>query len=277
MAVRVGYQGNHGTFSEIAVLEYFKDAAKELCGCPDFPTILERCASGDLDYGVLPVENTTTGLIARSYDLFKLYPVHAVGEIVVPIREDCIGLAGADLSQVVEVYSHPEALSQCQSFFRSHPKMKAIAAQDTAAAVEAVKKSGDPKKAALASKQAGAYYGMMTLAASVQDSNTNMTRFLVVTSHDEQAGDADKISIMLTVDHTPGSLYHALGILAYNDINILKLESRPIPDEPFHYSFYIDFAGNLKDPVVQTALSKLREHSLDLRIFGAYKAFRGSF
>lgn len=272
MAVRVGYQGNHGTFSEIAVLEYFKDCEKQLCGCPDFSTILERCASGDLDYGVLPVENTTTGLISRSYDLFKLYPVHAVGEIIVSIREACVGLKGADLSQVEEVYSHPEALSQCQAFFRAHPKMRAIAAQDTAAAVETVKKSGDRKKAALASKQAGIYYGMVTLAESVQDSSTNMTRFLVVTSRDEQPEDANKISIMLTVDHTPGALYHALGILAYNDINILKLESRPIPNEPFHYSFYIDFAGNLSDPVVKTALSKLREHSLEVRVFGAYKA-----
>jgi chorismate mutase/prephenate dehydratase len=271
MALKVGFQGGHGTFSELAVRRFFQGREVELCGRKDFLTILDECDQGALAYGVLPVENTTTGIISRTYDLLKDHAVHAVGEIVVPIQEDCIGLKGARLEDVRQIYSHPEALAQCRGFLQAHPAIEAIAAQDTAAAAAYVLAQKDPAKAALASQAAAAYYGMETLAAGVQDSSTNMTRFFVVTAREEEVEDADKISILLVLPHEPGSLYHALGILAYNDINMLKLESRPIAGEPFRYCFYVDFQGNLKDPFVQAALAKLRQHSLAVKVLGCYK------
>lgn len=272
MGIKVGYQGKHGTFSEIAVMRYFEGQDIEQRNYPGFPQIMDDCDAGVLDYAVLPVENTTTGVISRTYDLFKDHHVHAVGEIIVPIHENLIASPGTKIEQITEVYSHPEALSQCQKFFLAHPSMKAIAYQDTAAAVSYVKSDSSHTKAALGSEIAGAYYGMETLAENVQDSDTNMTRFLVVTAKEEEVKNADKISTMLVLKHEPGSLYHALGILAYADINMLKLESRPIVGEPFHYMFYVDFSGNLEDPIVKAAIFKLREHSIEMRILGNYKA-----
>lgn len=272
MAVRVGYQGNHGTFSEIAVMKYFAGKQAELCGYRSFPEILADLEKGVLDYGMLPVENTTTGVIARTYDLFQSHDVHAVGETVVPIREDLIAVPGTKIEEIREVYSHPEALSQCSGFFEAHPGIQAIAWQDTSAAVHHVAECGDHSKAALGSYRAAEYYQLESLQKDVQDSHTNMTRFLLMSSIHEEPEDGTKISIILTVNHEPGALYHALGILSYADINVTKLESRPIPSEPFHYRFYLDFQGNRNDPFVKTALLKLKEHSLDLKILGCYRA-----
>lgn len=270
--LKVGYQGKHGTFSEIAVMNYFAGQKIEQRNYSGFPAIMDDCDAGILDYAVLPVENTTTGIISRTYDLFKDHHVHAVGEIIVPIQENLLVNPGTKVEDIREVYSHPEALSQCQKFFASHPWMRAIAYQDTAAAVRFVKEDQSRTKAALGSALAGQYYGMETLAERVNDNDKNMTRFLVVTAKEEKVKDADKISSMLVLEHEPGSLYHALGILAYADINMLKLESRPIPQEPFHYMFYVDFSGNLEDPIVAAAITKLREHSIEFRILGNYRA-----
>ncbi len=272
MAVKVGYQGNHGTFSEIAVMRYFEGQDIEQRNFTNFTDIMKSCESGELDYALIPVENTTTGIISRTYDLFKHHKVMAVGEIIVRIRQDLIAVPGAKLEEIREVYSHPEALSQCQEFFRHHPQIKAVAYQDTARSVEYVRQCSDHSKAALGSERASEYYGMESLLSGVQDSDTNMTRFLCITSRNETAEDADKVSIMLVLNHEPGALYHAMGILAYNDINVVKLESRPIQGEPFHYCFYLDFAGNLNDPFVKTAMLKLKEHSIETRVLGCYKA-----
>lgn len=272
MPLKVGYQGNHGTFSEIAVMRYFEGQDIEQVSFTNFPDIMKSCESGELDYALIPVENTTTGMISRTYDLFKNHKVMAVGEIIVRIRQDLIVLPGTKPEEIREVYSHPEALSQCQEFFRSHPNIRAVAYQDTARSVEYVRQCGDHSKAALGSARASEYYRMESLLSGVQDSDTNMTRFLCIAAKEEIPDDADKVSIMLVLNHEPGALYHAMGILAYNDINIVKLESRPIPDEPFHYCFYLDFAGSLNDPFVRTALLKLKEHSIETRVLGCYKA-----
>lgn len=272
MAIRVGYQGNHGTFSEIAVMEYFRGRDYEPVGCRGFAEIMSSCDDGSLDYALLPVENTTTGIIARTYDLFRSHAVQAVGEIVVPIREDLIVVPGTNLDAVRKVYSHPEALSQCQKFFAQHPSIQPIAYQDTAASVELVKKGGDPSVAALASSRAAEYYGMESLLRNVQDSDTNMTRFLCVTAHEEQHPEADKISMMLVLKHEPGALYEALGALAAEQINVMKLESRPIIGHPFQYLFYIDFTGNIADPRVTAAMKALSARCSEARVLGCYKA-----
>ncbi len=271
MTLKVGFQGNNGTFSEIAALKYFEGKDIRKTGYRNFVEIMNDVDNGVLDYAVLPVENTTTGIIARTYDLFKYYHVHAVGEIVIPIRENLIVLPGTKLSDIREVYSHPEALSQCQNLFLKHPNFKQIPWQDTASSVKYVKDNQDPSKAALASWLAAEYYGMESLMENVQDSMTNVTRFLIVTNRDEIPEDADKISMMLVLKHEPGSLYQALSILADAGVNLLKLESRPIPGKMFEYLFYIDFTGNTLDPQMRETLKKLDERCLESRILGCYK------
>lgn len=269
---KVGYQGNHGTFSEIAALKYFKNEEMESIGYPNFPSIMQDVENETLDYAVIPVENTTTGIIARTYDLFQKYAIHIVGEINVPIQEDLIVLPGTKLEQIRQVYSHPEALSQCTEFFAAHPAIQEVPYQDTAKSVEYVKEQKDPSKAALGSWRAAEYYQMESLAEAVQDSTMNMTRFFIITHKEEVIEGADKISMLLILRHTPGSLYNTLGIISKRGINILKLESRPIQGKLFEYQFYIDITGNLKQKDLKEMLHELEQRCVECKVFGNYKA-----
>ena len=270
--LKVGYQGNHGTFSEIATLEYFSGEEIEQVGYKNFKSIMEDVENGKLDYALLPVENTTTGIIARSYDLFKDYDIYAVGEINIPIKQDLIGLEGSKLEDIQEVYSHPEALSQCNDFFDEHPDMKAIPYQDTAKSVEYIKECGDIHKAAIGSYRAREYYDLVSICPEIQDSSTNMTRFLVITHNPTISKEANKTSMVMVLKHRPGALYNILGIFSKNGINILKLESRPIPERVFEYMFYIDFEGNVEDRKMKAIIEELELHCLDTKILGCYPA-----
>lgn len=272
MPATVGYQGTNGTFSEIAVMQYFENREYEPRNYRAFPDILNDLDCGVLDYALLPVENTTTGIISRTVDLFRNYGIHAVGEIIVPIRQNLIVLPGAKLEDIQEVYSHPEAIAQCAQFFADHPGLRAVAFQDTARSAEYVRDCGDSRKAAIGSKRAAEYYGLQSLLEGVQDSNTNMTRFLCVTEKNELDPQADKVSLYFSVKHEPGSLYQVLGVLASRNINMVKLESRPIPGQMFEYCFYLDFSGNLSDDNVRSALAEIRRRCTECRVIGCYKA-----
>ena len=272
--MKVGYQGNHGTFSEIAALQYFAGKDSENIGYKNFREIMQDVQDGVLDYAVVPVENTTTGIISRCYDLFRIYNVFAVGEIDIPIREDLIVIPGTSMEEIKEVYSHPEALSQCNGFFEAHPEIKAVPYQDTAKSVEYVKQCNDRSKAALGSWRAREYYGMESLQKEIQDSAVNMTRFLVITADRTVPADADKISMMMVIKHRPGALYNILGILSKNGINILKLESRPIPNQVFEYMFYIDFEGNIDEKNMKEILRELEMRCETVKVLGCYKAFQ---
>ncbi len=270
--IRVGIQGSHGTFSEIAAVRYFAGTEAERIGYPNFPAIMKDLDSHQLDYAVLPVENTTTGIISRTYDLFQYHDIHAVGEVLVPIKENLIVIPGTKLEDIRHVYSHPEALSQCQRFFAEHPACHPVTYQDTSKSVEFVRNSGDKSNAALASYLAAEYNGMSSLLENVNDSTLNMTRFLVVTWRHESHPEADKTSLMLVLKHEPGSLYRALAELADAHIDMVKLESRPLPGRIFEYMFYVDIIGNEQDPHIHAALEALAAHCVTLRSFGSYKA-----
>ena len=270
--MKVGYQGVSGAFSEAAVRMLLGDRDYEEVCYSDFITMFRDVESGALDYAAFPVENTTTGIIARTYDHFQRFNVHIVGETVVPIRECLIAVPGAKIEDIREVYSHPEALSQCQALFDRYPDMQPHAHEDTALSVSYIKEIGDRTKAALASEIAAETYGMEILMKEVQDNDVNMTRFFLVTAAEEYPEDADKVSIRMVTGHTPGSLFNALGVFAALNINVLKLESRPIFGRVFEYCFYLDFAGNLNDPDVAEALRRLQYDCVELNVFGNYKA-----
>ena len=270
--MKVGYQGVKGAFSEGAVKKFFNGEEYEDIGYSDFISIFEDLESGKLDYAMIPVENTTTGIIARTYDHFQNYNVSIVGELVLPIRECLIVNPGTGIEDIKEVYSHPEALNQCQGLFVKYPQMTSCAYEDTALSVGYIKDTGDKSKAALASELAAEVYGMEVLIPNVQDSDVNMTRFLCLTVTDDYPDDADKVSIRMVTAHKPGALFNALGIFASLGINVLKLESRPIFGRVFEYCFYLDFAGNMNDANVKEALRRLEYDCSELDVFGNYKA-----
>ena len=274
MKTRVGYLGQVGTFSEIAVLSYFHDDEAERIGMKSFREMLEALENKELDYAVLPVENTTTGIISRTYDLLKSYEVFAVGEAVIQIAEDLIVLPGTKIEEIRTVYSHPEALSQCSGFFEAHPTIRQVPYNDTAKSAEHVKNSNDRSIAALGSWRAREAYGLESLLQGVQNLKNNMTRFLIVSNKRIVQPEADKVSLMMVLRHKPGTLYNILGILAKNGVNVLKLESRPIQEHPFEYFFYIDFEGNTETRLTQEILKEMGQRCTEMRVLGCYKAVR---
>jgi len=267
--IKVGYQGKNGTYSELACLEYFNNEEIITKNYSEFVSLMTDVENNKIDYAVLPVENSTTGIIYRTYDLFKNFNIYAIGEQYIKIDENLISVKGASKNTIKEVYSHPEALSQCRKFLSANG-YKPVAYQDTASSVKYVKEMNDCTKAALASSYAAKYYNMEIVEANVQDNQLNTTRFLVVSNKKEFDEKADKISMYFIVQHEPGSLYKVLEYFAANNINLLKLESRPLENKLFEYCFYIDFEGNINDEIIIDTLSKIDVHCLEYKILGNY-------
>ena len=268
--MKVGYQGAHGTFSEIAVYRYFENEEFEARNYTNFTDILNDLDAGILDYAMLPVENSTTGTIYRTYDLLHEHRAFAIGEQYVRITEHLIGVKGASVSDIREVYSHPEALSQCGEFFRMHPEMKQIPYQDTAKSVEYIKEMNDVSKGALASYLASEYYECPILLRDVNDLKSNTTRFLCVAKKMNVHPRANKVSLYLVVNHEPGALYKVIKVFADHHINMLKLESRPLKGQLFEYCFYVDFEGNVNDEIMKEVLGEIVQHCVEYKLLGCY-------
>ena len=272
--MKIGYQGVSGSFSQMALSRYFAGKEYEEYSFSDFNELFKEVAEKKLDYGIVPVENTTTGIIARTYDNFQYYDLHAVGEITVPVDQNLIVLPGTKIEDLKAVYSHPEALYQCRGFFRNNPHIKPVEYEDTAMSVQYVKFRDDIHKGAIASKLAAQQNGLEILQPKIQDNVHNMTRFLCISGTDEEVEDADMMSVMMVLPQKPGALYKALGIFASKDINVLKVDSRPIFGKVFEYCFYLDFNGDPKDPDVIEVLERLRSECQSLKVLGAYKSDR---
>lgn len=271
MMTKVGFLGAYGTFSEIAVCQFFNGQTYTSCNYSDFIDIIKDVEKGDLDYALIPIENTTTGIIYRTYDLLKDHDVFAVGEENVRIDEHLITLPGATLETIQEIYTHPEPIEQCQGFFKKHPWIKAIPYQDTSKSVEYIKSCQNPTKAALASYLAAEHYELPILLEKVQDNQYNITRFFCVSKRREVSDACNKISMYFVVNHEPGALFSAIEVFARHGINMLKLESRPIRGRIFEYCFYIDFDGNINQKETQEALDEVKQHCLEMKVLGCYK------
>lgn len=268
--IMVGYQGEHGTFSEIAVHRYYGDLPFEARSYTNFKTILEDLDKGILDTAILPVENSTTGMIVQTMDKLKEYDVFAIGEAYVKIEEHLIGYGDASVNDVIEVYSHPEALSQCHTLFQNYPMMQAIPFQDTAKSVAYIQQCCDVKKGAIASELAAKYYECPILIRNVNDEQCNTTRFLCICKGQRSVRGANKISLYFVLNNEPGSLYQVIKILAENSVNMVKLESRPIKGRLFESCFYIDVEGNYEEPLMQEVLKQVEKQCVEMKCLGTY-------
>ena len=271
---RIAFQGERGAFSEEAALKIAGPHAT-LVPRPTFEAAFSAIDDKLADYILAPIENSLAGSVHRSFDLLVESDLHIIGEVIIPIVHNLIALPGARISELAVVESHPVALAQCEQFFIAHPSLKRVAAEDTAGSVRDMMSIGDSKRAAIASRRAAEIYGATILQEHLEDDRENYTRFLLLAPKSlaaENAAVADKLSLVFELQHLPGALYHALAPFALRNINMMKIESRPIHGKPWQYRFHLDLQASASDREVQAAIAELEKLSAQFRILGSYQA-----
>ncbi len=269
--MRIAFQGERGAYSEAAVVSLYGET--ELLPCQRFAQVFDAVANGTADRGLLPIENSHTGSISENRDLLRSHSLVMVGEAQLRIRHNLLALPGVPLQRIRRVYSHVQALMQCEAFLRRHG-LEAVAEYDTAGSAKLVSERRDPESAAIASTRAGQLYGLAILEEGIETTPTNHTRFVVIAREPVPRSGPSKTSLVLTLRNTPGALHGALGALASRGINLTQLESRPSREAPWEYLFFLDLEGHQEDPNVASALEALRADSLNLRVLGSYPAAR---
>lgn len=265
----VGYQGVNGAFSQKALKSFFgKDTVN--VGFPEFEDVYKALKDGRIDYGVLPIENTLTGSIYDNYDLIRDYNFYIVGEVAVPISQCLMALPGTKLEEITKVYSHPQGLAQSSNYINAHPNMEPMPYKDTAMAAQYVYEKQERNKAAIASPMAAKLYGLEVIEPDVQNDPTNMTRFMIISREMICTDDANKVSVIFTLNHRVGTLYNMLQIIRQSSINLVRIESRPMVNEQWQYYFYIDFEGSIRETRVQRAIEKMKANCNTLRVLGSY-------
>jgi len=271
---RIAFQGERGAFSEEAALKLLGTDVT-LVPCATFDVTFSAIRNQAADYVLAPMENSLAGSVYRSFDLLVESGLHIVGEVIIPIAHNLIGMPGATLERIASVESHPVALAQCEQFFIEHPRLKRIPAEDTAGSVRAVLRTGDATRAAIASKRAADLYGGVILQEHLEDDRENYTRFFLLTLSEaapEEFPAADKISLVFQLAHKPGALHHALEPFARRNINMMKIESRPVHGRPWQYRFYLDLQASASDPEFAAALNELAQQAVELKVLGSYKS-----
>ena len=259
--------GEHGAFTEQAMEEVF---GKNITAYnkETFREVMETVAEGEAKYGVLPIENTSTGGITDIYDLLIDYDVTIVAEHVIKVEQDLLGLQGAELEDIKMVYSHPQGLMQCARFLENHSEMMTKSYSSTAGAAKKVAQDGDKTQAAIASKRAAETFGLKVIQPLINYESRNYTRFIIISNQRIFLSDANKLSLCFEVKHQAGALYHMLANFYYNDLNLTKIESRPIANRNWEYRFFVDVEGNVNSPGVGNALASLKEIASKLSVLG---------
>ena len=225
---------------------------------------------GKADYAVLPIENSSAGIISENYDLLVEYDNYIVGEQIVKINHALLGLEDADEADITSVYSHKQSIMQCSDFLEQHDNWEKFSVSNNAVAARKVMEDGDKHQAAIASAKNAQIYGLKVLRNSIQNNKNNSTRFIVVTGKKIYTKVANRISICFEVNHESGALYHALSHFIYNGLNMTNIQSRPLQNKNWEYRFFVDFDGTFKDDAVQNALRGLKEETISFKILGTY-------
>lgn len=275
--LQVAYQGEMGAYSEGAAVEAL-GAKIEPVPCESFEAVFEALTDGRADRAVIPIENSLAGSIHRNYDLMLRHDVHIVGEHIFRVRHNLLALEGVSIDELDEVLSHPQALSQCEHYLRDLG-VKTRATYDTAGSAKLVRQEGLQRSAAIASQRAAEVYDLQILARGIEDDPENFTRFLILarepaaieaTSEATPQNRPMKTSIVFSLKDQPSVLFKALSVFALRDIDLTKLESRPLRGRKFKYLFYLDFAGSVNEERAQNALRHLEEIAPMLRVLGSY-------
>ena len=264
----IAFQGERGAYSEIAVYRYFGDSV-DVLPCRTLTDVFEAVKEGNVDYGVVPIENSLVGSVVETYDLFLNYDLKVRGEIIIKITHCLITNLETDLESVEVVYSHPQALAQCRNFLERFGR-NLIPTYDTAGSVKMMKEGKLLNAAAIASEKAAEIYGMKIVARDIADNPNNYTRFFVLGEEDHPPTGNDKTSIIFSVPHKPGSLYDALAEFANRGINLTKIESRPTRQKLWEFNFYLDFEGHRREKKFTEAIEALKSKAYFVKILGSY-------
>jgi len=264
----VAFQGEIGAYSEEAAFNFFGPSI-ETKPCESLDGVFKVVEKGEVPFGIVPIENSLEGSISRVYDLLLDSSVKVYGEMELRVVHCLIANPGARLDSIKRVYSHPQALGQCQAFLK-HLNCELVPTYDTAGSVKMVREMGLVDRAAVASARAAGIYDMKIIASEIEDNPSNFTRFFILSQQDAAPSGKDKTSIVFSVKHKSGALYESLKELATRNINLTKLESRPTRQKPWDYNFYLDFEGHREDKATREALEHLEAASLFVKILGSY-------
>jgi prephenate dehydratase len=269
--VIIAFQGTHYAFSEIAAKKYFGHDIETL-PCRQFKDVFNAVESGHSKFGIVPVENSTTGSVYQNLDLIADSSVAVIGEVSLRVAQHFITNPGVKFEDINVVYSHPQALQQCGNFLASLPNVETIASYDTAGSVKHIRDEKLLQAAAIASREAAEDNNMQILKEEIEDNPQNYTRFHIIAKENNKPTNADKTSIIFSMKNIPGALFKSLSVFALRDIDLLKIESRPLRGKRWKYLFYLDFAGNMEQERCLNAIRHLEEITSFLKVLGSYKA-----
>jgi prephenate dehydratase len=268
--LNVSIQGYAGAFHEAAARLHFAGSEVVTVPAHTFEDVVSQVESGQSDLGLMAIENTLAGSLMNNYDLLQTADLRITAEVYLRIRLNLMALPGTQLSQLRKVYSHPVALMQCQAFFKAWPRIQVIEAVDTALSAREVMEKGDPARGAIASSEAAELYGLEILAPGIETNKLNHTRFLVLErGRDHSADQGNKVSLSFSTSHVSGSLHKVLNVLAAYEINLTKIQSKPIIGKPWEYRFHVDFLleGHV---TLKQALGAIAPICSELRVLGVY-------
>ncbi|MBV9670910.1 MAG: prephenate dehydratase [Acidobacteriales bacterium] len=271
----VAFQGELGAFSHVAALKLLGRKAHVL-PCPSFRDVFDRLKSGSAALAVIPIENTLHGSVHENYDNLIEYNIPICGETNIQVLHQLIAAPGVPFRKIRRALSHPVALNQCRSFFLKHKQIEAVSFYDTAGSVKAVMESAPSDSAAIASETAAEIYGGAILRRNIQDNSRNFTRFFLLTKQSRPytafGSGVWKTSLAFSSPNSPGALFRALACFALRDLNLTKIESRPLRGKPWEYLFYVDLLGSTREKAVERALSNLREITQFCKVLGTYRS-----
>jgi chorismate mutase/prephenate dehydratase len=266
--MKVAFQGEPGAYSEEAIIHHWREKAQPIPR-PYLLDVFETVERGEADVGLVAVENSIEGSVVRTFDLLNERSLRAQGETVLRVLHCLIVNHGVKESDIRRVFSHPQALGQSRDYLERHG-YEPVSFYDTAGSVRHIRDNKLMDAAAIASARAAAVYDMDILVRGLENHSENYTRFLIVGKDQPKPTGRDKTSIAFIVAHRPGALFNALGALAENGINMMKIESRPLIGSPWEYIFFIDFEGHVEDEKVVKAMDELRGHTKYMKHLGSY-------
>ena len=268
MMVKVAFQGETGAFSEDAAIKLFGGDVAFL-PCVRLRDVFQAVLEDKVSFGVVPIENSQAGSINETYDLLLAYPLGIYAEVILRISHYLMALPGEKLADMKTIYSHPQALAQCDQFL-SQLNVEIVPAYDTAGSAKTIKEKQLRGCAAIASKRAADTYNLEILASEIETNVNNYTKFLAISKQKAKLGKKNKTSLVFASRHEPGALYRILGMFAARNINLTKLESRPSKSKPWEYVFYVDFEGHLDEKVSREAVEELQQKATFVKILGSY-------